>query len=99
MPMPKHSPLPTTDLNSVEAWPFAEGVDQIVLRVSRYEEDGTTPAAFQAVVTGRDPRRGSIGILANPVSALSWAIDMFFDPRSAPPEKAKADQEIADLLE
>ncbi|MFU1607340.1 hypothetical protein ACM25O_13225 [Sulfitobacter pontiacus] len=76
------NPLPTGDLNSVEAYPFEDGADEIVLRISRYEPDMETPASFQCIIRGRDrTRQWGIGIRPNPVSALEAAIKSWFRPK------------------
>jgi len=70
--------LPTENLNDVAAWPFEDGADEIVVRVSRYEADMKTPASFQAIVRGQDRTKSwGIGIRANPVAALTQAIESF----------------------
>lgn len=72
----------TEDLNDVAAYPFADGADEIVLRVSRYEPDGKTPACYQCIVRGSNRNRlWGLGISANPVAALSRAMQTFYDPK------------------
>ncbi len=78
------SVLPSENLKDADLWPFGEGVDEIVVRICRYEADMETPAAFQAVVRGRDRTRvWGVGIRANPVAALSRAVQSFFEPKTA----------------
>jgi len=72
-------PRPTDDLSDVAAWPFCDGADEIVIRVSRYGDDLDNPACFQALVKGRDKHRvWGVGMKANPVAALKDAIAEFY---------------------
>lgn len=100
MPKPKHSPLPTEDLNAVEAWPFEDGCDEIVIRVSSYEKDLVTPASFQAIARGRDRTKvWGVGVRANPVAALHGCIESFFRPADEPaPTETETEPDIEDLL-
>lgn len=68
----------TLDLNDVASWPFGQP-DEIVIRVSRYEGPNLDqPAAFQAVVKGRNRMRvWGVGVMASPVAALTRAIADF----------------------
>lgn len=76
------NPLPTDDLNATEAYPFLEGADEIVLRVSRYEADMKTPACYQCIVRGQDrTKQWGLGIRPNPVAALNAAIESWFQPK------------------
>ncbi len=76
------NPLPTDDLNATEAYPFLDGADEIVLRVSRYEADMKTPACYQCIVRGQDrTKQWGLGIRPNPVSALNAAIESWFQPK------------------
>jgi len=104
----------TTDLNDSESWPFQDGADEIVIRVSRYDGPNLDrPVAFQAVVKNR--HRGKtwgVGVMASPVAALQRAIDGFYDRPDAPwpsggehghhreplIEESEIDPDIEDLL-
>lgn len=71
-------PSDYSDLSDTDAWPFLEGAEEIVLRISRYEQDGRTPACYQAVVKGQNRSRvWGVGVYANPVVALREAIAEF----------------------
>ena len=75
------NPLASTNLNDNEAWPFLEGADEVVIRVSRYEKDGETPAAYQCIVRGRNRTRPwGLGVRRGAVGALTTAIESFFRP-------------------
>lgn len=94
----KYSPLPTEDLNDGEAWPFRDGVDQMTIRVSRYEADGTTPACYQCLARGkgRDKRSG-LGMRPSVVLAIHDAVNSFFQPPTDTLAK-KAEPSVSDLL-
>lgn len=80
-----HSPLPTKNLGDADAWPFEDGADEIVIRVSRYKDDLKTPASFQAIVRGQDRTKlWGVGVRANPVAAIQAAIESFFRPSGGP---------------
>jgi len=83
--------LPTENLGDNEAWPFRyDGVDEIVIRVIRYKDDGVTPGAYQAVVRGRDRTKPwGVGIMGNPVEAILRAIESFFSPNPSPQTNAE----------
>ena len=92
--MTKHSPLPTEDLNSTEAFPFLDGADEIVLRVSRYEDDMETPACYQCIIRGKDrTKQWGIGIRPNPVTALHAAIESWFRPKEHETNKVITERE------
>ncbi|MEP2533532.1 hypothetical protein [Shimia sp.] len=80
-----HDPRSTDDLADVEAWPFADGAEQVSIRVSRRKPDGT-PACYQATVKGQDGSRPpSVGMLACPIAALNRAITEFYRNPTAEP--------------
>ena len=56
---------------------FAEGVEEITIRVGRYAPDCTTPVAFQAIVKHRTRMTGpwGVGVMASPVAALRRALE------------------------
>ena len=88
-----HNPLPSSNLNDTEAWPFLEGAEEIVLRVSRYGDDLKTPEAYQCIIRHRDRRHpGGVGIRSNPVSAVAAAITSFFRTPTPPPLTGKQGQ-------
>ena len=70
----------TYDLNDFASWPFLDGAQEIVLRVSRYEDGDPAKGigAYQCIIDPRDkavPR--SVGVRANPVAALTAALEDF----------------------
>lgn len=72
-----HDPRPTDDLNSDEAWPFEDGVDEITIRVSRYDFSvkPERPAAFQAIAKRADRTKvWGVGVAGSPVAAIQKAI-------------------------
>jgi len=88
--------LPSDDLNDETAWPFEAGADEIVIRVSRYEADLKTPAAFQAIVRGQDrTKEWGVGVRANSVAAITAAIESFMRPKIEPEE---VEIDVEDLL-
>lgn len=116
-------PRPTKDLNDAAAWPFRAGAEEIVIRVSRYTGDSLDKiGCYQAIVKHR--RRGhpggvgvagdiaepyGLGMRANPVAALSAAIDDFYhniakagvqpmDQEETGPEDTEVDDDVEDLL-
>lgn len=73
-------PRPTTDLGDKEAWPFEDDADEVTIRVSRYQDDGKTPSAFQAVVKNRNRKLvWGVGVMSNPVQALERAMAAFYE--------------------
>ena len=94
----KHSPLPSENLNDNEAWPFSDGANEIVVRVSSYKDDGVTPASFQAIVRGRNRMKAwGVGVRANPVPALTRAIESFFEPKVSSESNADIAQQELDI--
>lgn len=92
----KNSPLPSDDLNDDSAWPFSDGCDEIVIRVSRYADDGVTPAAFQAIARGRDRTKvWGVGVRVSPTKAVSQAIESFFTPKPGADNQAVVAEEGA----
>jgi hypothetical protein len=61
-------------LDRIEA-AFAAGASEITVRVSRYDNDGRTPAAYQGFVKHRDATRPwGVGVMASPGAALEQAL-------------------------
>lgn len=78
-------PRPTDNLADTAAWPFWDGADEVVIRVSRYEEDMRTPACFQVVVKHQDRTKiWGVAVLANPVAAIMQAIAHFYERDGEP---------------
>lgn len=72
-----NDPRPTTDLNNDEAWPFGDGVDEITIRVSRYDlsTKPARPAAFQALAKRADRTKvWGVGVSGSPVAAIQKAV-------------------------
>ena len=68
-------PRPTENLGDAAAWPFEDGVDEIVIRVTGYKADGVTPSSYQAIAKRRDRTNiWGVGSRANPVMAILKAI-------------------------
>lgn len=102
------------DLNDSGTWPFPEGAEEIVIRVSRYDGPNLDkPVAYQAIVKGRNRNRvWGVGVMASPVAALTRAIEDFRGrPEAAWPsgkpagnhreplvEEAAPDEDVDDFL-
>lgn len=72
-------PRPTTRLDDAAAWPFEDGMDEVVIRISRYHEDGS-PACFQAIVKKQDRTKAwGVGIGTNPVVCINNAIQRAYE--------------------
>lgn len=73
------------DLNNSADYPFAQGADEIVLRVSRYADGLRTPACFQAIVKHRNRNLvWGIGMGPAPAGALRAAFENFKERNGAP---------------
>jgi hypothetical protein len=98
----QHSPLSSSDLNDLAAWPFGEGADEITIRISRYNDDGS-PASYQTIVRGKDRTKvWGVGVRKDPISALHGAIKSFFAPKPGSPvgneQEEVSDLDVEDLL-
>ena len=72
-------------IENAEAWPFEDGAEEVVVRVSRYAEDGVTPVCYQAIAKSRDRTKvWGVGIGANPVLCIERAISEFHKNRDKP---------------
>lgn len=58
------------------------GLTELVVRVSRFEDDMRTPAAWQAIAKfrGRESGPWGVGIRANPAAAIAAALDAHSKP-------------------
>lgn len=54
-----------------------EGLQELTIRVSRFEADCVTPAAWQAIAKyqGRISGPWGVGVMANPVAAMRRALE------------------------
>lgn len=78
-----------SDLETQLREAFANGLNEIVIRVGRYDADCKTPASFQAIAKHRDQRGGpwGVGVLTNPVSAARRALDGARPPKEPPKQE------------